>query len=93
MSILTIQNALGAHLETRSLGRMFLIAQSRAMGHFDRGDVAMGEALAAELDEFRSFLDSMSAEEVRSILEDAVDWSQYCVDLARGAALDRVGQA
>lgn len=93
MSILTTQNAYDASLDTRSLGRMFLIAQSRAMGHFDNGDVALGEALAWELDEFRSVLDSMSAEDVRSILEDAVEWSQYCVDLARRAALDEASTA
>lgn len=93
MSILNTQNAHGALLDTRSLGRMFLIAQSRAMGHFDSGDVALGEALAWELREFRSSLDSMSTEDIRSILEDAVDWSQFCVDLARRAALDEFGAA
>lgn len=89
MSILHTQSARGALLENRSLGRMFLIAQSRAMGHFDSGDIALGEALAWELGEFRSALNSMSAKDVRSILEDAVEWSQYCVDLARRAALDQ----
>lgn len=93
MSILTITNVQGASLDNRNLGRMFLIAQSRAMGHFDSGDVAVGEALAWELAEFRSSLDSLSDEDVRAILEDAIEWSQYCVDLSRRAALDSASLA
>lgn len=57
MPILNIQDALSPASDVSDFGRLFLITQSRAMGHFAEGNVDMAEALAYELDEFRDAIE------------------------------------